>query len=66
MRCCALTPAPGLRLLYRNQISGGGIGPREVNEVATEVGVEAGLSVVTLLGACRRDLERPMRRRCIP
>jgi hypothetical protein len=63
MRCCGLTRAPALRLPHRSQISGGGIGPREVNEVATEVGVEASLSVVTLVGACRRGLEKRPRRR---
>jgi hypothetical protein len=58
MRCCALTRAPALRLLHPSQISGGGSGRREVNEVAAEVGVEAGLRGVTLVGA-----HRPRRRK---
>lgn len=60
MRYCASTHAPALRLLHRSQISGGGSGPREVNEVATEVGVEADLRVV-LVGARRIDQQRPRR-----
>jgi hypothetical protein len=57
MRCCALIRAPALRLL---QISGGGIrvGHREVTEVATGVGVEAGFRVVTLSWRCAEEAWR--------
>ena len=63
MRCCVLTHVSALRLLHRSQIRGGGSGCREANEVATEVGAETGLRVVSVVGVRQIGLEKPRPRR---